>query len=201
MWLLFKSHSTSAQTSARFDSRAKPAGQIGALAPEPVRIERSTSNTLQPQKEHIQAQSVGHGKSKWGNMTSSSLAGMHIQFRTLTFHSRPEEQLHERLRLKKSVTSLLAVIGALGSLLGPHPESDLPTDVYSGSTPITNMDESDHQISFNLLTESAISLSAVIRTSDSPLGPRSERDLPIDLYSVSTPIAIKDESNRRIRFR
>jgi hypothetical protein len=36
--------------------------------------------------------------------------------------------------LKKSVTSLSAVIGALSSPLEPHPESDLVTDLYSGST-------------------------------------------------------------------
>jgi hypothetical protein len=68
---------------------------------------------------------------------------MHIQFRTLTFHSRPEEHLQERLCLKKSVTSLPAEIEALGSLLGPHPESDLATNLYSGSTLIAIMDESD----------------------------------------------------------
>jgi hypothetical protein len=130
-----------------------------------VRIERSTSNTLLPQKEHTQAQSAGHGKPEWGNMTPSSLAGMHIQFRTLTFHSRPEEQLQERLHLKKSVTTLPVAIGALGSPLVPHPESDLLINLYSGSTPIAIMDESDHRISFNLLTESAISLSATIRAS------------------------------------
>jgi hypothetical protein len=33
--------------------------------------------------------------------------------------------------LKKSVTSLSAVIGALSSPLEPHPESDLVTDLYS----------------------------------------------------------------------
>jgi hypothetical protein len=88
-------------------------------------------------------------------MTSSSLADMHIQFRTLTFHSRPEEQQQERLCLKKSVTSLLAVIRALRSSLVPHPDSDLGTDLYSGSTLIANMDESDHCISFNLLNKSA----------------------------------------------
>jgi hypothetical protein len=134
-------------------------------------------------------------------MTSSPLVGMHIQFRTLTFHSRPEEQLQERLRLKKSVTSLPAAIGALGSPLGHHVESDLPIELYSGSTPIAIMDESDRRISFNLLTESAISLSAAIGASGSPLGPHPKRDLDTDLYSGSTPIAIKDESNRRIRFR
>jgi hypothetical protein len=62
-------------------------------------------------------------------MTYSSLTCMHIQFRTLTFHSRPEEQLQERLCLKKSVTLLSAAIGELGSPLGPHPESDLVTDL------------------------------------------------------------------------
>jgi hypothetical protein len=38
--------------------------------------------------------------------------------------------------LKKSVTSLSTVIEALGSPLGPQPESDLVTDLYSGFTPI-----------------------------------------------------------------
>jgi hypothetical protein len=38
--------------------------------------------------------------------------------------------------LKKSVTSLSAAIRALGSPLGPHPESDLATDLYSVNTPI-----------------------------------------------------------------
>jgi hypothetical protein len=126
---------------------------------------------------------------------------MHIQFRTLTFHSRPKEQLQDRLHLKKSVTSLPAAIEALGSFLGPHPESDLPTHLYSGSTPIVIIDGSDHQINFNLLTKSMISLSVVIRASCSPLGPHPERDLATDLYSGSITIAIKDESNRRIRFR
>jgi hypothetical protein len=134
-------------------------------------------------------------------MTSLSLAGMHIQFRTLTFHSRPEEQLQECLRLKKFVTSLSATIEALVSPLGPHPESDLATYLYCVSTPIANIDESDRQINFNLLNKSTISLSAVIGASDSPLEPRPERDLATDLHSGSTPIAIKDESNRRIRFR
>jgi hypothetical protein len=39
--------------------------------------------------------------------------------------------------LNKSIISLTAAIGALGSPLGPHPESDLETDLYSGSTPIS----------------------------------------------------------------
>jgi hypothetical protein len=119
---------------------------------------------------------------------------MSIQFKTLTFYSRPEEQLQERLRLKKSVTSLSAAIGALGSPLGPHPKSDLVTDLYSGSTPIANMDESGCQISFNSLNKFVISLSAVIGTLGSPLEPHLESDLETDLYSDSTPIAIKTSS-------
>jgi hypothetical protein len=99
------------------------------------------------------------------------------------------------------VTSLPATIGALSSLLGHHLESDLRTDLYSGSTPIAIMDESDRQISFNLLTESVISLSVAIGASGSLLGPHPEIDLTIDLYSDSTPIVIKDESNHQIRFR
>jgi hypothetical protein len=186
-------------------------------------------------------------------MTYLSLASMRIQFRTLTFHSRSKEQLQERLHLKKFVTSLptvigalvpplgpyletdlttdlysgstliaimdksdhqtsfnslkkfvtllLAAIGALGSPIGPHPESDLATDLYSGSTPIANMDESDHRISFNRLNKSAISLPTAIGASDSPLGPSTERDLVIDVHSSSTPIAIKEVSNRQIRYR
>jgi hypothetical protein len=53
--------------------------------------------------------------------------------------------------LKKFMTSLTVAIGALGSPLAPHPESDLVIDLYSGSTMIANMDESDRQISFNCL--------------------------------------------------
>jgi hypothetical protein len=44
--------------------------------------------------------------------------------------------------LNISATSLSAVIGALDSPLGPHPESDLETDLYSVSTPIANMNRS-----------------------------------------------------------
>jgi hypothetical protein len=60
------------------------------------------------------------------------------------------------------------------------------------------MDESDHRIGFNLLTKSVISLSAAIGASSSPLGPNPKGNLAIDLYFGSTPIAIKDGSNRRI---
>jgi hypothetical protein len=93
--------------------------------------------------------------------------------------------------LKKFMTSLSAAIGALGSPLEPHPESDLVTDLYSGPTPIANMDRSDCQISFNSLNKSVISLSAVIGALGSLLGPHPESDLETDLYSSSTPIAIK----------
>jgi hypothetical protein len=47
----------------------------------------------------------------------------------------------------------------------------------------------------------ATSLSAAIRILGSHLEPCLERDLATDLHSGSTLIAIKDESNRRIRFR
>jgi hypothetical protein len=93
--------------------------------------------------------------------------------------------------LKKLVTSLLAVIGALDSPLGPHPESDLVTDLYSASTLIANMDRFGCQISFNSLNKSVILLSAVIGALGSPLGPHPESDIETDLYSGSTPIAIK----------
>jgi hypothetical protein len=134
-------------------------------------------------------------------MRSSSPAVVHIQFITPTFHSRTEEQLQECLRLKKPATSLSAAIEVLGSPLGPHPESGLAIDLYSGSTLVANMDESDHRISFNLLNKSVISLSVVIRALSSPLGAHPERDLVTDLHSCSTLIAIKDGCNHQIRFR
>jgi hypothetical protein len=93
--------------------------------------------------------------------------------------------------LKKYVTSLSAVIGAFGSPLRPHPESDLVTDPYCSSTPIANMDRSGCQISFNSLNKFVISLSSAIGTLGSPLGPHLESDLKIDLCSNSTSIAIK----------
>jgi hypothetical protein len=83
------------------------------------------------------------------------------------------------------------MIGASVSPLGPHSECDLAIDLYSGSTPIANMDESSHRISFNSLKKFTISLSAVIGALGSPLGPHPESDLATDLYSASTPIAIK----------
>jgi hypothetical protein len=93
--------------------------------------------------------------------------------------------------LKKSVTSLSAVIGALDSPLGPHLKSDQITDLYSGSTLIANMDKSGCQISFNSLNKSIISLSVVIKALGSPLVPLLKSDLETDLYSRSTPIAIR----------
>jgi hypothetical protein len=82
-----------------------------------------------------------------------------------------------------------------------HPESDLTTDLYSGSTPIANMYEFNCQISFNCLNKSTISLSVVIGAVSSPLGPHSKRDLATDLCSNSTLIAIKDVSNCQTSFR
>jgi hypothetical protein len=93
--------------------------------------------------------------------------------------------------LKKSTTSLSAAIAALDSPLGPHPESDLVTDLYFACTPIANMDMPSCQICFNSLNKSIISLSAVIGALGSPLGPHLESDLETNLYFGSTPIAIK----------
>jgi hypothetical protein len=97
---------------------------------------------------------------------------------------------------KESGISLSAAIGALGSPLGPHSKSDLVTDLYSVSTPIAIIDESDHQISFNSLKKFVTSLSAAIGELSSPLVPHPESDIVTDLYSASTPIAIMDDSNR-----
>jgi gamma-glutamylcysteine synthetase len=93
--------------------------------------------------------------------------------------------------LKKSVTSLSAAIGALSSPLGPNPENDLVTYLYSVSTPIDNMDMSGCQISFNSFNKSVISLRAAIGTLCSPLGPHLESDIETYLYSGSTLITIK----------
>jgi hypothetical protein len=93
--------------------------------------------------------------------------------------------------LKKSTTSLSVAIGTLGSPLGLNLESDLVTNLYSVSTLIANMDRSGCQISFNSLNKSVISLSAVIGALSSPLGPHPESDIETDIYSDSTPIAIK----------
>jgi hypothetical protein len=150
-------------------------------------------------------------------MISSSIADMCIQFRILTFYSRSEQQQQECLHLKKSVISLptaiaimdesdrqinfnsikkstislSVMIGAMGSPLEPHPKSDLVTYLYSGSTPIANMDRSDCQISFNSLNKSVISLSTTIGALGSPLGAHPENDLETNLYSGSTSITIK----------
>jgi hypothetical protein len=93
--------------------------------------------------------------------------------------------------LKKFMTSLSATIEALCSHLGPHPESDPVTYLYSDSTPIANMDKSGCQVGFNSLNKSVISLLAAIGALSSPLVPYTESDLETDLYSGSTPIAIK----------
>jgi hypothetical protein len=102
----------------------------------------------------------------------------------------PDRQINFN-SLKEFVTSFSVRIGALGSPLGPHPESDLITYLYSVSTPIANMYKSGCQISFNSLNKSVISLSAAIGALGYSLGPHPESDLEIDLYSGSTPIAIK----------
>jgi hypothetical protein len=80
-------------------------------------------------------------------------------------------------RLKESTSTLLAAIRVLDSPLGHHTESELAIDLYSCSTSIANMDESDHRISFNLLKKSSISLPLVIGALNSPLGLHSESDL------------------------
>jgi hypothetical protein len=56
---------------------------------------------------------------------------------------------------------------------------------------IAIIDESDRQINFNNLKKFMTSLAAAIGALGYPLGPHLESDLVIDLYSGSTPIAIK----------
>jgi hypothetical protein len=95
------------------------------------------------------------------------------------------------VHIKKAAISLPAVIGALGSPLISHPESDLAIDLYSDSTLIANMDGFDCQISFNSLNKYVTSLSMTIGASDAPLGSHLKSDIATDLYSTSTMIAIK----------
>jgi hypothetical protein len=99
--------------------------------------------------------------------------------------------------LKKSVTSISTVIEALGSPLGPYPESDIETILYSDSTPIANIDRPGCLISFNSLNKSIISLSVVIGALSSPLGPHPECDLETDLYCLY-PDSYQDKSDRRM---
>jgi hypothetical protein len=69
--------------------------------------------------------------------------------------------------------------------------NSLKKSVTSLPAAITIMDEFDRQINCNSLKKSATSLSVVIEALSSPLGPQPESDLVTDLYSGSTPIAIK----------
>jgi hypothetical protein len=62
------------------------------------------------------------------------------------------------------------------------------------------MDEFDHHINFNRLKKSATSLSAVIGALGSPLGPHIETGLVTDLYCTSTRIANIDMSGYQISF-
>jgi hypothetical protein len=55
--------------------------------------------------------------------------------------------------LKKFVTSLPTAIEAPESPLGPHPERNLATDLYSVFTTIAIKDESNRHISFRRLQE------------------------------------------------
>jgi hypothetical protein len=108
------------------------------------------------------------------------------------------DSYHRRVRLSDQLQQPqeihdLALSGdqGIGLSFSTHPESDLVTYLYSDSTMIATMDMSGCQISFNSLNKSVISLSAVIGTLGSPLGPHPKSDIEIDLYFGSIPIAIK----------
>jgi hypothetical protein len=109
---------------------------------------------------------------------TSSTTSMCIQFRTLTIS---EEKIQECVCHNTSTSSLLAAIEALDSPLRSHPECNLVTDLYSGSTPITIMNESDHRISFTSFKESVTSLQVMIGALGSNLGSQPESDLATDL--------------------
>jgi hypothetical protein len=120
---------------------------------------------------------------------------MSIQFKTLTFYSRLEEQLQECLRFKKSVNSLPATIAIINESDRQINFNSLKKSMTSLLAAIAIMDESDRQINFNSLKKSTTSLSAVIGALGFPLGPHPESDLVTDLYSASTLIANMDRSD------
>jgi hypothetical protein len=93
--------------------------------------------------------------------------------------------------LKKSVTSLLAAIAIMDEFDHQINFNSLKKSTTSLPAVIAIMDEFNRQINFNSLKKSVTSLSTVIGALRSPLGPHPESDLVTDLYSVSTPIAIK----------
>jgi hypothetical protein len=72
---------------------------------------------LEPHPESDLVTNLYSGFTPRANMNRS---GCHISFNSLN----------------KSIISLSAVIGALSSPLGPHPESDLETNLYYVATPI-----------------------------------------------------------------
>jgi hypothetical protein len=92
---------------------------------------------------------------------------------------------------QKSVTSLPAAIAIMHEFDHHINFNSLKKSVTSLPAAIAIMDDSDRQINFNSLNKSVTSLSAAIGALGSPLGPHSESDLITDLYSGSTPIAIK----------
>jgi hypothetical protein len=174
----------------------------------------SLNFVLTNQKNSFESKSVA---SYLCDLAPSGDRGIELSFRTPSekgsiyrsiFYLYPDCSLRRdrspsqhQVSLKKFASSLSTMIRALGSPLAPRLKRDLATDLYSASTPLACYDESKQWISFNRLNKSAISLSVAIEASGSPLGPRPKRDLASDLYSDSTPIAIKDESNRQISFR
>jgi hypothetical protein len=92
------------------------------------------------------------------------------------------------------VTSLPAVIAIMDEFDRQINFNSLKKTATSLPAVIAIMDESDCQINYNSLKKSATSLSVAIEVLGSALGPHPESDIITDLYSVSTPIAIKTSS-------
>jgi predicted deacylase len=89
------------------------------------------------------------------------------------------------------VTSLLVMIAIMDKSDRQINFNSLKKSVTSLPAAIAIIDEFDRQINFNSLKKSVTSLSAAIEALSSHLGPHPENDLVTDLYSGSTPIAIK----------
>jgi hypothetical protein len=116
------------------------------------------------------------------NFDSTPIAIMDESGRQISFNS-----------LKKSVISLSAVIGASGSPLGPHLESDLATYLYSATTPIAIKMSPIVGLVSDDFKKSTTSLQKVIKEYGSPPGTTLRIDLTTDLYSDSALAAQYDE--------
>jgi hypothetical protein len=94
--------------------------------------------------------------------------------------------------IKHSATSLLVAIRASGSPLGLHPERDIVTDLYFGSTPIAYYDECNRRSVYKRLQEIYDIATRDDQGMDISFGTPPKIDLDADLYSGSTLVTNYD---------